>query len=80
MKTIITTLATTFIICFILVCTGRINYVNAQDVIAKGEGSDLAIVETLHDYGFNLDWYESPTVTDYFLSNFRNTANKNVEQ
>ena len=71
MKTLIT-LTTIFTLIFsALLISGLNNYNNACEAAANCEGSDIAITETLNKYGFYLDVFETPTITDYLMSNFK---------
>ena len=71
MKTLIT-LTTIFTLIFSgLLISGLNNYNNACEAAANCEGSDIAIAETLYEYGFNLDIFEQPTTVDYIKSNFK---------
>ena len=70
MKTV-TILCYTILILTILLFIGRVKYVNACDACAKCEGSDQAIENTLYQYGFNIGWNDTPTITDYIVSNFK---------
>lgn len=53
----------------ILLCDviGRANYQKALEVKAD---TDLEIVVVLNNYGFHLDWWQSPNDIDYIRSPF----------
>ena len=72
MKTLIkiTSILSIMIFCLLL-CNGRAKYNEACFIASNGEGSDIAISETLYEYGFNLDVFEQPTTVDYITSNFK---------
>ena len=55
----------------LLLCNGRSKYNEACFMASYGEGSDIAITQTLYQYGFDLDVFETPTITDYLMSNFK---------
>ena len=46
---------------------------NLKEIIQtiSPENIQAAINGTLHAYGFDLDVFETPTITDYILSNFK---------
>ena len=71
MKTLITLTAILTLIFSGLLISGLNNYNNACEAAANCEGSDIAIAETLYEYGFNLDIFEQPTTVDYIKSNFK---------
>ena len=71
MKTLITLTAILTLIFSGLLISGLNNYNNACKAAANCEGSDIAIAETLYEYGFNLDIFEQPTTVDYIKSNFK---------
>lgn len=50
---------------------GMLKYRLALTAIQKTELTDAAIEDTLYQYGFNLSWNDTPTVTDYIISNFK---------
>lgn len=50
---------------------GMLKYRSALTAIQKTELTDAAIENTLYMYGFNLSWNDTPTVTDYIISNFK---------
>lgn len=62
MKTL--TLSILFLIIAVILSAAELNYKCAIEAAKQSEGSDIAIVEALSNYGFNLDWYEEPTTTD----------------
>ena len=70
MKTL-TILCYTILILTILLFTGRAKYVNACDAIQLTECTDSDIENTLYQYGFNIGWNDTPTITDYIVSNFK---------
>ncbi len=71
-KLVLKTTAILVIMTFcLLLCNGRSKYNEACFMASYSEGSDVAITETLNKYGFYLDVFETPTITDYILSNFR---------
>lgn len=55
----------------LLLCNGRSKYNEACFMASHCEGSDIAITETLHAYGFDLDVFDEPTTVDYIKSNFK---------
>jgi len=55
----------------LLLCNGRSKYNEACFMASNCEGSDIAITQTLYQYGFDLDIFETPTITDYLMSNFK---------
>ncbi len=62
MKTL--TLSIIFLIVAVILSASEMNYTMANNAAINSEGTDLAIVEALSAYGFELDWYEEPTTTD----------------
>ena len=72
MKTIITLTTILTLIFSGLLISGLNNYNNAIEATQKTNGSDLEISDTMCNYGFNLDVFETPTVIDYIKSNFNN--------
>lgn len=49
---------------------GQNNYDEAQIDIAYSEGSDSDIEIILYQYGFDIEWHESPSTIDYITSGF----------
>ena len=56
-----------------LLLEGKVNYVEAQRIMMKGEGSDSDIEWALYNQGFNLEWHEDVTNIDYIISPLRKT-------
>lgn len=69
MKTITTTLAILFISAIILI-GAEVNYQSANIAAKNSEGTDLAIEQALSLYGFNLSWYEEPTMIQKIVAVF----------
>lgn len=62
LKTLITSII--LLLIAIVLTFAQLNYDSAIEAAKQSEGTDLAIVEALSAYGFELDWYEEPTTTD----------------
>lgn len=50
---------------------GEANYQSALEAVALTNGSDLEIVQTMRDHGFDGDVFETITPTQKFLSTFK---------
>ena len=71
MKTLITLATLLVLIISGLLISGLVRYNLAINATQHTTGSDIDITDTMYQYGFNLDIFETPTTVDYIKSNFK---------
>ena len=71
MKKIITLTTVLTLIISGLLINGLVRYNLAINATHHTDGSDVEITNTMYQYGFNLDIFETPTTVDYIKSNFK---------
>lgn len=71
MKKLITLGIILFCLLSVLYINGLVKYKQAIECGKKSEGTDSDISNCNKQYGYDLDWNETPTNTQIILSNFQ---------